>query len=57
MLLYIKGKKIHMFSACSIFIINESLWKTPCKSHFVLVNARFCLHIQKRFFVYDNVQT
>ena len=23
---------------------------------FVLVNARFCLPIQKRFFVYDNVQ-
>ena len=28
MLLYIKGTKIHMFSACSIFIINASLWKT-----------------------------
>ena len=23
---------------------------------FVLVNARFSLHIQKRFFVYDNIQ-
>ena len=28
MLLYIKGKKMHMFGACSIFIINAGLWKT-----------------------------
>ena len=28
MLLYVKGKKKHMFSACSIFIINACLWKT-----------------------------
>ena len=56
MLLYVKGKKVHMFSACSFFIINASLWKTVASHTFVLVNARFCLHIQKRFLVYDNVQ-
>ena len=28
MYLYIKGKKMHMLSACSIFIINASLSKT-----------------------------
>ena len=56
MLLYVKGKKMHMFSACSIFIFNASLWKNLASHTFVLVNARFCLHIQKKFFVYDNVQ-
>ena len=26
--LYVKEKKMYMFSACFIFIINASLWKT-----------------------------
>ena len=39
---------MHMLSACSIFIINASLWKTLQATLFVLVNARFCLHIKKR---------
>ena len=27
MQLYVKGKKMHMFSVCSICIVNASLWK------------------------------
>ena len=26
--IFVKGKKMHMYSACSIFIINARLWKT-----------------------------
>ena len=54
--LYVKEREMHMFSACSICIINASLWKTLLATTFVLANARFCLHIQERFFAYDNVQ-
>ena len=28
MLLYVKGKKMHMSSACYLFITNASPWKT-----------------------------
>ena len=54
MLLYVKLRKER---ACSIFIINASLWKIFASYTFVLVNERFCLHIQKRLFVYENVYT
>ena len=53
--LYVKEKKMHMGSECFIFIINASLWKTFASHTCVLVNGRFCLRIQKRFF-FDNVQ-
>ena len=39
MLLFVKGKKMHMFGACSIFFFNASLWKTlQCTILFLLMH-------------------
>ena len=47
MLLYVKGKKMHMFSACSTFINNASLWKT--------LQATLLFYLMHNsFFIYRN---
>ena len=45
-----------VLSAYAIFINNASLWKNLASHTFVFLNVRLCLHIQKCFFAYDNLQ-